>query len=250
MRETSPPVPVGVTWHDAECGGYGVDLPLWERLADESGGPVLDLGAGTGRVAIHLASRGHEVVAVEVDPELSDELARRARDRGIGSSLEVITTDARDLDLGRTFPLVAAPMQFLHMLGGEAGRLGLFATIRAHLAPGGLFAATVLAEPLPPSGRTEPLPDVRDVEGWIHSSLPLEVEVEADLISIVRLRQLVSPEGQMTEEVDRLTVDRLPSGVVKAELAATGLHVVGHEVIAQTDDHVGSVALFVEARDG
>ena len=46
-----------VAWHDVECGGYDADLPLWRELAARRGGPVLDVGAGTGRVALDLARR-------------------------------------------------------------------------------------------------------------------------------------------------------------------------------------------------
>ena len=37
-----------MVWHDVECGGYDADLTLWRELAREAGGPVLDVGAGTG----------------------------------------------------------------------------------------------------------------------------------------------------------------------------------------------------------
>ena len=63
-----------IIWHDVENGSYQADLRLWHQLADEAGGPVLDLGAGTGRVALELAAAGHEVTAVESDPLLLDEL--------------------------------------------------------------------------------------------------------------------------------------------------------------------------------
>jgi len=70
-------------WHDLECGGYAEDLPLWRELAGGAGGPVLDVGAGTGRVTLDLATRGAVVTALDVDADLLDELARRraARDR-------------------------------------------------------------------------------------------------------------------------------------------------------------------------
>ena len=63
-----------VTWHDVEHGSYDADLPLWRQLADATGGPVLDLGAGTGRVSVDLAAQGHDVVALDSDPELLAEL--------------------------------------------------------------------------------------------------------------------------------------------------------------------------------
>ena len=46
-----------VVWHDVECGGYDADLTLWQELAREAGGPVLDVGAGTGRVALRSPAR-------------------------------------------------------------------------------------------------------------------------------------------------------------------------------------------------
>ena len=250
MSATAPPVPPAVTWHDAECGGYGADLPLWQRLADERGGPVLDLGAGSGRVALHLAARGHEVVAVELDPALAAALCERARSRGLEDRLEIVRADVRELGLGREFPLVVAPMQLLHMLGGATGRRRGLEAIREHLAPGGLFAAAVLAEPLPASGRAEPIPDVRDVDGWIHSSLPIEVRVSTEGLEIVRLRQLVAPDGEMSEELDALAVDRLRPGVLEAELEAAGLAVAAARPIPETDEHVASVALMIEASYG
>jgi protein-L-isoaspartate O-methyltransferase len=71
-----------VAWHDTECGAYGADLALWEELTAH-GGPVLELGAGTGRVALHLARAGREVIAIERDAELAAEQERRAAAGGL-----------------------------------------------------------------------------------------------------------------------------------------------------------------------
>lgn len=248
MSTAAPPVPVAVTWHDAECGGYGSDLPFWERLAGEYGSPVLDLGAGTGRVSLHLAARGYDVIAVDQVPVLAEALVRRAADRAAEGSVEVVVADVRELTLDRRFPLIVAPMQLMHMLGGAESRRSALRAIAEHLAPGGVFATTVLAEPLPPSGRSEPLPDVRDVEGWIHSSLPLEVVVTEDSLSIVRLRQLVDPAGDLTEEVDTLSVDRLQPGVLERDIESAGLEIFATAEIPETDEHVASVALLIKTR--
>ena len=244
----APPVPLAVTWHDAECGGYARDLPYWERLATERGGPVLDLGAGTGRVSLHLAARGHEVVAVDDAPELLAALRERADERGL--EVEVEEADVRRLDLGRRFPLIIAPMQLMHMLGGSENRRAALSAAASHLGEGGLIAAAILEEPLPPTGRTESLPDVRDVGGWVHSSLPLEVVVGEGALEIHRLRQLVAPDGAMSEEIDVTVVDRLPPGVLEAEAHLSGLRSAGEERIAETDEHVGSLVLLMERADG
>jgi SAM-dependent methyltransferase len=57
---------MNVIWHDVECGAYAEDLFLWRSLAAEHGDPVLDVGAGTGRVALDLARHGHRVTALDI----------------------------------------------------------------------------------------------------------------------------------------------------------------------------------------
>ena len=71
-----------IIWHDVECGAYAADLPLWRELAATEAGPVLDVGAGAGRVALELARAGHDVTALDLDPELLAELRRARPARG------------------------------------------------------------------------------------------------------------------------------------------------------------------------
>ncbi len=239
----------GVVWHDAECGGYAADLPAWERLARERGGPVLDLGAGSGRVALHLAARGHEVVAVDADAELLAALRARAAARSL--AIEAIRADVRNLDLGgRRFPLAIAPMQLVHLLGGAGGRGRAFAAIGRCLRADGALALAVLREPLPPSGTPEPLPDVREAGGWIHSSLPLAVRVGQGAVELVRLRQLVAPDGTLSEERVSTALDRLPAPLLERELGAAGLVLRSSAPIAATSEHVGSLLLVAEPDRG
>ena len=242
-----PETPTRVIWHDAECGGYAADLPFWERLATEraGAGDVLDLGAGTGRVALHLAERGHRVVAVDSDQLLLEALGGRAASSAL--SVELVHADVRELDLGRRFELILAPMQLLHLLGGERGRARAWPAIRRHLAPGGLLAAAVLREPLPSSGRPEPLPDVREVGGWVHASMPTDVRVDESSVELDRLRQIVSPAGRLSDELSTTVLDRLASDALERETLTAGLAIVATEPIDETAEHVGSLLLRVEA---
>src|SRR3954454_4409963 len=85
------PVNLDALWHDLECADYREDLPLWRSLAAEAGGPVLDVGAGTGRVTLDLASRRVPVVALDIEPALLAALRHRATEL----SIETFVADAR-----------------------------------------------------------------------------------------------------------------------------------------------------------
>ena len=120
-----------VIWHDLECGAYTADLPFWSELARDVRGPVLDIGAGTGRVALALARSGRAVIALEREASLAQELRRRAR----GLALEVIVADACDFQLAAPVALAIVPMQTIHLLADRPAFLGC---ARRALAPGAL----------------------------------------------------------------------------------------------------------------
>src|SRR4051812_17807351 len=103
------PAPDPVIWHDVECWGYDADFPLWRALAERGSGSVLELGCGTGRVALDLAQRGHDVCGLDADRALIRALSARARERGV--ALEAVVGDARSFALERRFALIVAPMQ-------------------------------------------------------------------------------------------------------------------------------------------
>ncbi len=145
-----------VLWHDIECGGYDLDLPLWRELAGHEGSPVLDVGAGTGRVALDLARRGHEVVALDRSAELLEAL----RERAAGLAITTVAADARDFAIDRRFPIIVVPMQTLQLLGGADGRARFLARAREHLTAGGLLAVA-LADALESFDEEHDQPPVR-----------------------------------------------------------------------------------------
>ena len=234
-------------WHDVECSSYGADLPLWRELAAERGGPVLDVGCGTGRVALDLAARRMEVVGVDADPELVSALNDRARERALPAS--ATAADARSLDLGTRHPLVILPMQVAQLLGGASGRASMLAAARRHLEPGGLLAIA-LADPfdaVPAEEALPPLPDILEEEGWILSSTPVGVRVAADGVAIDRHRQAVSPEGELTEEMATIVLDYVPADVLEREGRAAGFRVLALRTVPPTRDYVGSSVVVLEA---
>ena len=226
-----------VAWHDAEHGGFAADLELFARLAGELPGAEVEDAAG------------HPVTAVDTDPAVLAALAQRAAERSL--PVETVRGDARALDLGRTFPLVLAPMQLLHIAGGSAGRRRLLAAAARHLRRKGRLCAVVIEEPLPAgTGRPDPVPDVREVDGWVHSSLPTEIRIEEEGITMVRLRQLVAPDGTLTEATHTIHLDRFTLADLDRDADAAGLWVVGCERIPSTVEFEDSLAVYMEVRDG
>jgi SAM-dependent methyltransferase len=229
-----------VMWHDVECGTYTEDLALWRRLAREAGGPVLDVGAGTGRVALDLAAEGHAVTALDRDGELLEALRERAAAAGV--QVETVLADAADFALeGGAFALVAVPMQTIQLLPGADARAGFFASARAVLAPGGMVALALAETPEPFEGPGAlPLPDVGEAGGWRFVSQPLAIRLGPDTWTIERERTLIAPDGTRTTEDDRIELAALTADGLTAEGVAAGLVAEAPEHVAETDDHVGS----------
>jgi SAM-dependent methyltransferase len=134
-------------FYDLENAGFTEDLPFWADVARECGGPVLELGCGSGRVLLHLAHEGFTVTGVDSSPAMLA-LARRRLERqpSIAGKIELHEESFTRLRLENSFPLVILPFNtFSHMTEDEDVRAALD-TIAAHLAPGG---AAVLALPNP-----------------------------------------------------------------------------------------------------
>jgi SAM-dependent methyltransferase len=226
-------------WHDVECGAYSADLEIWEQMAVAGAGPVLDLGCGTGRVALHLARRGHRVVGVDLEPELIASLLAR----GQGLPLEGVVADARDFRIEEDFPLALAPMQVLQLLPDSAARVACLRRVASQLRPGGRFAAAILERMPEPDDSPPPLPDVREVDGWVYSSLAVEVAVGDEEIIVHRLRQTVSPAGELSEEDNAVRIATFPAWQLETEAAEAGLIAVARREIPPTDIHVGSTVV-------
>ncbi|MFN3955486.1 MAG: class I SAM-dependent methyltransferase [Pararhodobacter sp.] len=95
---------------------------------------VLDLGCGTGRLAVALAAGGAQVVGV--DPAAA--MLTIARARAGGDAVHWVQADARQLDLGRRFDLIVMTGHVFQVFLDAADRAAVLKGIAAHLAPGGL----------------------------------------------------------------------------------------------------------------
>ena len=119
--------------------GHDYDLPFWLALAEREGGPVIEWGAGTGRLAAPLAEAGFEVAAVEV----SGEMVKRGRDKG--RAVEWVRGDMRNVKLGERYKLAICTFNSFLCLLSLDDALAFLRNAKEHLAPGGLLGIEVSA---------------------------------------------------------------------------------------------------------
>lgn len=123
------------------------DLDLYLALAGRTGGPILELGAGTGRLAVPLAAAGHEVTAVDIDPAMLDRARRRAWDDGpaVVGRLRLVEADMLDIEPidEPVHQLAFIGLNTLFLLADRDAQLRAFQSMARHLAPGGLAVADV-----------------------------------------------------------------------------------------------------------
>jgi SAM-dependent methyltransferase len=248
-RETPLRSAEDAVWQDVEFGAYDADLPLWSELAAEAAGPVLELGAGAGRVSLHLAGQGASVMALERDPDLCAELRRRATDHGLG--VEVVEADLSSP--GITVPaepaLVIAPLHVLQTFPADT-RLALLGALRDLVSTGSLLAAALVDErSLVSSGAASPqlLPDMREVDGWVYSSEPLWVQVGEERLRVRRIRERVSPDGEMQRQVHDELLHRVSPERFVLEGQEAGFRDAGSRQVRSGAGEADSVVALLEA---
>lgn len=228
-------------WHELECWGYDADLPLWLALADEYGSPVVDLGAGTGRVTLELARAGHEVIAVDLAPVL---LAALEATRG-PLPIRTVVADARSFTLDECVPLVVVPMQTVQLLGGADGRADMLAAVRQVLAPGGALACAI-AEDVEPYEAGEQVPFVvAEHDGVRFESDPYAIVEDGDGYVLHHARTRHAADGARQTTVRRTRLTRLDAATLEREGERAGLRVLPRRVIDETDEHVGSTVVML-----
>jgi SAM-dependent methyltransferase len=115
------------------------DVDFFRSLAARTGGPILDVGCGTGRVSAALAGDGYEVVGMDLSPAMLGQAHAR---RGtlpppVAARLSFVEGDMTGFDLGRTFALIVVPYRVFQFALTESAQRSTLAALRRHLAPAG-----------------------------------------------------------------------------------------------------------------
>ena len=128
-----------VALYDLVYASYDDDLSLYEEFARRGESPVLELGAGTGRVALHHARHGLRVVALDSSPRMLARL-EAALDPEAARRVRLVHGDMRDFDLGgERFDLIYCALDTFEHLLTTADQLSALRCVAEHLSPGGAF---------------------------------------------------------------------------------------------------------------
>ncbi len=127
--------------YEADFGGFTDDLPFYRELAQQAGGPLLELMCGTGRLLLPLAAEGYALTGVDYAAAMLDMARAKLAAAGLGERVALLQADAREAELpAGTFGLAFVALNsFTHMLT-VADQLALLAAARRALRPGGLLA--------------------------------------------------------------------------------------------------------------
>lgn len=130
----------GDTWADIYDRVHPLteDIPFWVKEAQDSGGPVLEMGCGTGRVVIPIAQAGVAAVGLDSSAAMLKLARAKARRLRLGADLlRFVRGDMRSFSLRQRFPLVIIPFRSFQLLLSIAEQYQALVTIKKHLVPDG-----------------------------------------------------------------------------------------------------------------
>ena len=127
------------TWYDLFYADLGDDFEMYFGFAERTAGPILEIGSGTGRVALALAGEGHTVVGLEPSDAMRAVAQRKAEQAQLTDRAKFVSGDMRRFQLDQRFGLIIAPFNtFLHNLTLD-DQLATLTCCKKHLRPDGLL---------------------------------------------------------------------------------------------------------------
>ena len=171
--------------YDAWSTGVVEDISFYVDAALESGGPVVELGVGTGRIAIPTAMAGVHVIGVDSSAGMLAVCGEAARGAGVEGRLDLRRGDLRRPPVEERVPLVTCPFRaYLHLASDEE-RLGALAAARELLLPGGRLVFDVFAPSDEDVEETHGLwlerePGIFERADWDRSARTLTLSVRGD----------------------------------------------------------------------
>jgi SAM-dependent methyltransferase len=190
------------------------DIPFYVAEALKSGGPIVELGVGTGRIAVPTASAGVEVIGVDSSARMLEICRRQAEGAGVAELLDLRLGDLAAPPVSERVHLVTCPFRaYLHLQDEEA-RVGAFRAARDLLLPGGRLIFDVFAPRRDDIEEThgrwiEREPEIFERADWDEKAQTLTLSVRGPGgAGTMRLAWISEPEWRRTLEKAGFEVDR------------------------------------------
>ncbi|HEY3069738.1 MAG TPA: class I SAM-dependent methyltransferase [Gaiellaceae bacterium] len=121
------------------------DVEFYVAEARKAGGPVVELGVGTGRIAVPVAETGVAVIGIDNSESMLAVCRERAEQAGVADLLDLRQGDLRQPPVTERVNLVTCPFRALLHLASDEERLQALRAVHALLLPGGRFVFDVFA---------------------------------------------------------------------------------------------------------
>lgn len=161
------------------------DICFYVEHALASGGPVVELAVGTGRIALPIARAGIPVIGVDASPGMLAVAREAAAEAGVLDLLDLRVGDLADPPITETVPLVICPFRTLLHMGSEQDKLRALRAARGLLAPAGSFVFDVFAPSAEDIEETNGLwlerePGIEELAVWDEGARTLSLSIRAD----------------------------------------------------------------------
>lgn len=140
--------------YDLWSADMTADVPFYVAEAVTTGGPVLEIGVGTGRVAAAVAQAGVDVVGIDISPSMLERARETLVTEEVEDRVTLVEADMRDFSIDRSFPLAILPYRVFAHARTTDEQVATLAAIRDHLDPGGRIVLNVT------------VPHVADLSAW------------------------------------------------------------------------------------
>jgi len=210
------------------------DIDFYVDLARQSGGPVLELGCGTGRVLLPIARAGIDIVGLDLSSYMLDvcrkKIGREAVD--VQDRIQLVQGDMRSFDLERSFPLITIPFRgFQHLLEVE-DQMACLKTVRQHLESRGLFVLDIFNPSLNQLVKINPgeefgeeppfnMPDGRQV---VRTHRITDRDYHRQIIHPELIYTIIHPDGKKEKHVHAFSMRYLFRYEAEHLLARCGFH--------------------------
>ncbi len=189
------------------------DVEFYVEHALASGGPVVELAVGTGRIAVPIARAGIRVIGVDSSPEMLAIARSAAEEAGVSELVDLRVGDLRAPPVTERVPLVVCPFRSLLHMDTEAEKLRALRAVRGLLEPGGSFVFDVFTPSREDIEETDGLwlerePGIYERADWDEGSRTLSLSVRSgEVVETFGLHWLSLPEwlrilGEAGLEVD------------------------------------------------